>query len=435
MRAYDLILKKREGGEHTPEEIAWFVEQFVKGRITDAQVSAWCMAVYYRGLSPEEMSALTEAMIQSGDVVSLKDIAGVKVDKHSTGGVGDKTTLVLAPMVASLGLPVAKMSGRGLGHTGGTLDKLESFAGLTVELDRPRFAGQVAQIGIAVAGQTANLVPADKKLYALRDETATVENIGLIASSIMSKKLAAGADAIVLDVKTGSGAFMKTPPDARRLAEAMVHIGNAAGRRTRAVISSMDQPLGRAVGNAIEVKEAIDSLNGKGPSDLLELCLTLGSHMAVLGGACPSINVARERLSRSISDGTALGKLRDLVAAQGGDARMVDEPDRLPSAALSREWCAGSAGYVTTFDALAIGLTAMRLGAGRERKDDVIDHGVGLLIHKKIGDRVEPGEPLITLYANDQGRLQSAFEGLAGAVTVSEQAPPEIPPLVYEVVD
>lgn len=435
MRAYDLIFKKREGGEHSPEEISWLVEQFVEGRVTDAQVSAWCMAVYYRGLSPKEMSALTEAMIQSGDVVSLHDIAGVKVDKHSTGGVGDKTTLVLAPMVASLGLPVAKMSGRGLGHTGGTLDKLESFAGLTVELDRPRFVRQVAEIGIAVAGQTANLVPADKKLYALRDETATVENIGLIASSIMSKKLAAGADAIVLDVKTGSGAFMKTPAEARRLAEAMVHIGNAAGRKTRAVISSMDQPLGRAVGNAIEVREAIDSLNGRGPSDLMELCLTLGSHMAVLGGVCTSIDAARERLLRSVCDGTALGKLRDLIAAQGGDSRMVDEPDRLPSAALSREWCAGSAGYVTAFDALTIGLTAMRLGAGRERKDDVIDHGVGLLIHKKIGDRVDPDEPLVTLYANDKGRLQTAFEGLDGAVTVRESAPSEIPPLVYEVVD
>lgn len=435
MRAYDLILKKREGGEHTPDEINWFVDQFVKGRITDAQVSAWCMAVCFRGLSFNEMSALTGAMVRSGEVVSLDDIPGIKVDKHSTGGVGDKTTLVLAPMVASCGLPVAKMSGRGLGHTGGTLDKLESFAGLTVELDRPRFARQIAEVGIAVAGQTANLVPADKKLYALRDETATVENIGLIASSIMSKKLAAGADAIVLDVKTGSGAFMKTPFDARRLAEAMVHIGNSAGRKTRAVISSMDQPLGRAVGNAIEVKEAIDTLKGDGPSDLLELCLTLGSHMAVLGGAFSSIDDARTHLSRSISDGTALGKLRDLVKAQGGDVRMIDEPNRLPSAGLSRQWCADSSGYISGFDTLAIGLTAMRLGAGRERKDDVIDHGVGLLIHKKIGDPVGAGEPLVTLYANDRERLQSAYDGLAGAVTVDEQAPSDIPPLIYEVVD
>lgn len=431
MRAYDFILRKRNGERHAREEIREFIEGYVSGKLSDAQAAAWCMAVCFNGLSLEEMSHLTEAMVDSGDVVSLNEIPGIKVDKHSTGGVGDKTTLVLGPMVASLGLPVAKMSGRGLGHTGGTLDKLESFAGLTVELDRERFIRQVSRIGIAVAGQTGNLVPADKKLYALRDETATVQNVGLIASSIMSKKIAAGAEAIVLDVKVGSGAFMKDQDGAAELARAMVHIGRAAGRKTVAVLSNMDQPLGQAVGNAIEVREAIETLRGHGPSDLYELCLELGSHMAVLGGACRDAVEARQRLEKSVQTGAALGKLRDLIEAQGGNPRMVDHPDELPSARICRDWVAPSSGYVAGFDTEAIGLAASVLGAGRERKGDPVDHGVGLTILRKLGDPVSPGEPLITVHANDERRLEDSLNRLAAAIAISPEKP-AIPALILE---
>lgn len=430
MRAYDFIQHKRNGGHHKREDIRDFIAAYVAGDVTDAQAAAWCMAICFNGLSFDEMSDLTQAMVDSGEVVSLNEIPGVKVDKHSTGGVGDKTTLVLGPMVASLGLPVAKMSGRGLGHTGGTLDKLESFAGLTVELDRSRFIKQVSTIGIAVAGQTGDLVPADKKLYALRDETATVQNIGLIASSIMSKKLAAGADAIVLDVKVGSGAFMKDLNDAAELARAMVHIGRAAGKMTMAVLSNMDQPLGRAVGNALEVREAIETLKGRGPSDLYQLCLELGSHMAVFGGACRDADEARRRLEEAVRSGAALQKLRDLVQAQGGDVRMIDNPDALPSARIVHDWKAPANGFVAGFNTEAVGLAAAALGAGRERKSDPVDHGVGLLIRKKLGEPVKQGEPLVTVYANDQPKLEESMARLKAAVSIAAE-PPEVPALIH----
>ena len=402
MRMVDIIEKKRDGGELTKEEIQFFVNSYTEGSVPDYQVSALLMAIYFQDMTDAERANLTMAMVESGDQIDLSDIKGIKVDKHSTGGVGDTTTLPLAAMVAAVGVPVAKMSGRGLGHTGGTIDKLESIEGFHVELSSEEFVEQVNEIGMAVIGQSGNLTPADKKLYALRDVTATVSSVPLIASSIMSKKIAAGADAIVLDVKTGDGAFMKTVEDSKRLAEAMVKIGNSVGRNTMAIISSMDQPLGFAIGNALEVKEAIDTLKGHGPEDLNELCYTLGSQMVVLGGKASTIEEARKMLEEVVANGKALEVLKKFIAAQGGDASVVDDPSRLPQAKYVSEIVAKQAGYIAKIEAEDIGTAAMLLGAGRATKESEIDLAVGLVLNKKVGDYVEAGESLVTVHANTE---------------------------------
>lgn len=366
-------------------------------------------------------------MAHSGELLDLSAIHGVKVDKHSTGGVGDKTSLALTPMAAACGVKVAKMSGRGLGHTGGTIDKLESFAGFRTDITTEQFLSQVNRIGVAIMGQTADLAPADKKLYALRDVTATVDQMSLIASSIMSKKLAAGADAIVLDVKTGSGAFMKKEEDAEALAREMVRIGNGAGRKTTAVITDMDQPLGFAVGNALEVREAINTLSGNGPEDFLELCLTLGSHMLLAAGKADSEKQAREKLRGVIADGSALKKLADFVAAQGGDADMVYHPERLPRAAFTESVCAGSDGYISRIICDEVGICSLMLGGGRETKEDVIDLSVGIVFHKKKGDAVQSGDVVATLHANDKEKLAAAKNRLLRAIAVSAEPVSKVP--------
>lgn len=401
MRAVDLIQKKRSGGELTNEELHFLVIGYSRGDIPDYQMSAWAMAVLFQGMTAQETASLTMAMAASGDQVDLSPISGIKVDKHSTGGVGDKTTLIIGPLVASVGVPVAKMSGRGLGHTGGTIDKLESINGFHTELSREDFIQQVNDIHLSVIGQSGNLAPADKKLYALRDVTGTVESIPLIASSIMSKKIAAGADAIVLDVKTGSGAFMKTVEDAEALAQAMVTIGSQVGRNTAAIISDMDQPLGYAIGNSLEVMEALDTLKGKGPDDLTELCLALGAHMVVLGGISKSYHEAKELLGKQLVNGEALAKFKAFVSAQGGDETIVDEPDKLPQAPFKLEVKAKESGYVYAIEAEQLGIAAMLLGAGRATKDAVIDYGVGLVLRKKVGDEVRLGDTLAVLHVRE----------------------------------
>ncbi|HGA0509554.1 TPA: pyrimidine-nucleoside phosphorylase [Bacillus pacificus] len=400
MRMVDLIAKKRDGHALTTEEINFIVEGYTNGDIPDYQVSSLAMAIFFQDMNDQERADLTMAMVNSGDTIDLSAIEGVKVDKHSTGGVGDTTTLVLGPLVAALGVPVAKMSGRGLGHTGGTIDKLEAVPGFHVEIENDEFMRLVNENKIAVIGQSGNLTPADKKLYALRDVTATVNSIPLIASSIMSKKIAAGADAIVLDVKTGAGAFMKTDEDAKRLAEAMVCIGNNVGRNTMAVISDMSQPLGEAIGNALEVQEAIDTLQGKGPKDLEELCLTLGSQMVYLAGQASSLEDAREKLIEVMNNGKALESFKTFLSAQGGDASVVDDPSKLPQAQFKIEVEAKEDGYVSEIVADEIGTAAMLLGAGRATKESEIDLAVGLMLRKKVGDSVKKGESLVTIYAN-----------------------------------
>lgn len=427
MRMYDIIMKKRNGGELSKEEIDFFIEGYTKGEIPDYQVSALMMAIYFRKMTEAETLALTMAMADSGDRLDLSGIRGVKVDKHSTGGVGDKTSLALAPMVAACGIPVAKMSGRGLGHTGGTIDKLESFPGFTTALTTERFIDNVNRIGIAIMGQTADLAPADKKLYALRDVTATVDNLSLIASSIMSKKLAAGADAIVLDVKTGSGAFMKQEAEAKALAEEMVKIGKNAGRRTVAVISDMDQPLGFAVGNALEVREAIETLRGNGPEDFLELCLTLGSQMLMAGGKAESAREAEEMLRAVIADGSALGKLAEFVEAQGGDGSAVYHPELLPQAAIQEPVAAPESGYLSRIVCDEVGICSLILGGGRETKESEIDLSVGLVLYKKVGDYVEAGEPLAVIHANDADRAEQARARYLKACTIAGEAPERMP--------
>ncbi|KIY21599.1 pyrimidine-nucleoside phosphorylase [Mesobacillus subterraneus] len=402
MRMVDVIEKKRNGLALSTEEIQFFIDGYTDGSIPDYQVSALTMAIFFQGMTEKERADLTMAMVKSGDQIDLSAIEGVKVDKHSTGGVGDTTTLVLGPLVAALGVPVAKMSGRGLGHTGGTIDKLEAVQGFHVEIDNEEFIHLVNQNKIAIIGQSGNLTPADKKLYSLRDVTATVDSIPLIASSIMSKKIAAGADAIVLDVKTGAGAFMKTLDDSRELAKAMVNIGNNVGRRTMAVISDMSQPLGFAIGNALEVKEAIDTMKGEGPKDLTELCLTLGSHMVYLAGKAESLEDARSKLEEVIRNGTALETFKVFLASQGGDASVVDQPEKLPQAKYQFELEAKAAGYVSEIVADEVGTAAMLLGAGRATKESVIDLAVGLVLKKKIGDKVEKGESLLTIYSNSE---------------------------------
>jgi len=433
MRMYDIIMKKRNGEELSGEEIAYFVEGYTKGEIPDYQVSALMMAIYFQKMTEQETLALTMAMADSGERLDLSQIHGVKVDKHSTGGVGDKTSLALAPMVAACGIPVAKMSGRGLGHTGGTIDKLESFSGFSTALTSQQFIENVNRIGIAIMGQTADLAPADKKLYALRDVTATVDNLSLIASSIMSKKLAAGADAIVLDVKTGSGAFMKQEQDARALAEEMVKIGKNAGRKTIAVLSDMDQPLGRAVGNALEVKEAIETLKGNGPEDFVELCFALGSQMLIAGGKAANKEEAEVLLKGVIADGSALKKLAEFVEAQGGDKEAVYHPELLPEAGIVRPIVAPVSGYVNHIVCDEVGICSLILGGGRETKESEIDLSVGLVLHKKRGDYVRAGEVLATLYANEEKRAKEAEKRYLAACAFTE-TPPEQTPLIKAVI-
>jgi pyrimidine-nucleoside phosphorylase len=420
VRMVDLIHKKRLGGRLSREEIRALIEGYVRGDIPDYQMSAWAMAVVFQGMDDEETAELTQAMAESGEQLDLSDIPGVKVDKHSTGGVGDTTTLVLAPLVASLGVPVAKMSGRGLGHTGGTIDKLESIPGFSAELSMGQFKDQVRRIGLAVAAQTLDLAPADKKLYALRDVTDTVQSIPLIASSIMSKKLASGANAIVLDVKVGSGAFMKDVESARRLAERMVDIGKRAGRRVTALLTQMEEPLGRAVGNALEVREAIQTLRGQGPEDLTQLCIALGAELLVAAGVRQDRAEAEAALREAIADGRAIAKFREFVAAQGGDARVADDLSLLPQAPVVRVFRSPRDGVIHRIDAEAAGLVAMRLGAGRARRDDPVDPAVGLVFVRKTGESVVAGEPVIEIHARTEDAAEAALAELAECIEIGE---------------
>lgn len=420
MRMYDLIVKKRDGGVLCKEEIAFMIDEYTAGNIPDYQMSAMMMAVYFRGMNESETLNLTMAMAHSGEMLDLSGIRGVKVDKHSTGGVGDKTSLALTPMVAACGIKVAKMSGRGLGHTGGTIDKLESFPGFSTEISTELFIENVNRHGIAIMGQTKDLAPADKKLYALRDVTATVDQMSLIASSIMSKKLASGADAIVLDVKTGSGAFMKKEEDSFALAREMVRIGNGAGRKTIAVVSDMDQPLGCAVGNALEVKEALDTLQGHGPADFTQLCMTLGMQMLLAGGVADEEEAARDMLQEAISSGKALDKFAEFIEAQGGSREDVYHPERLPQAAIQEEVIAPCDGVITHIRCDEIGMVSLILGGGRETKESKVDLSVGLILYKKCGDHVRKGEPLAILHANSREKLEEAKKRFLEAYRIEE---------------
>lgn len=426
MRMYDIIEKKRNGGTLSQEEIAYFVQGYTKGEIPDYQASALAMAIYFQGMTKEETAQLTWAMARSGDMVDLSAIQGVKVDKHSTGGVGDKTTLIVAPVVAACGAKVAKMSGRGLGHTGGTLDKLEAIPGLSTSIPKERFFEIVNQVGVAVIGQTGNLAPADKKLYALRDVTATVDSIPLIASSIMSKKLAAGSDCILLDVKTGNGAFMKTLDGSIELAQEMVAIGEHAGRRTVALITEMGRPLGHLVGNALEVQEAVETLQGRGPEDLYQVCVQLAGNMLYLAGKGSYEDCCR-MAQQAIADGSALRKLKEMVAAQGGDVSCLEDPGRLPQTACHHVVKARQSGYITAMDTEAIGITSVVLGAGRASKEDAIDYAAGLRISKKTGEWVEEGQELAVLYTNRPEALAEAEERYQKAVTIGPDAPEALP--------
>ncbi len=423
MRPYDVILKKRNGMELSKEEIEFMVMGFVNGNVPDYQMAAFLMAIYFRHMNDVERYNLTEIMARSGDTIDLSQIPGIKVDKHSTGGVGDKTTLVLAPMVSACGLPVAKMSGRGLGHTGGTIDKLESIPGFRTALEEDEFMKNVKEHGIAVVGQTANLAPADKKIYALRDVTATIDEISLIASSIMSKKLAAGADGIVLDVKVGSGAFMKDIASATDLARAMVDIGKRHGKETVALLTNMDKPLGNTVGNALEVKEAIETLRGEGPSDLEELCVELGAQMLRIGKIAEDLESARKMLKNSIESGKALEKFRELVEIQGGNPEVVDDTSLLNISSRTYKVKAPKGGYVYSMNAEAVGISSMMLGAGRTKKEDKIDLSVGVELLKKTGDEVNEGETLCILYYNDEKRLQNSVDTLLNAYDIREVKP------------
>ncbi|MCE5536638.1 pyrimidine-nucleoside phosphorylase [Staphylococcus pseudintermedius] len=431
MRMVDIIAKKRDGHALTKEEIEFVVNGYTNDDIPDYQMSSLAMAIFFQDMTDEERAYLTMAMVESGDQIDLSNIEGIKVDKHSTGGVGDTTTLVLAPLVAALDVPVAKMSGRGLGHTGGTIDKLESVEGFHVEISEEAFVKLVNEDKVAVIGQTGNLTPADKKIYALRDVTATVNSIPLIASSIMSKKIAAGADAIVLDVKTGNGAFMKTVDDAEQLAHAMVKIGNQVGRQTMAIISDMSQPLGRAIGNALELQEAIDTLKGEGPEGLTELVLTLGSQMVVLAQKAKDLDEARGMLQEVIDNGKALEKFKTFLSNQGGDASVVDDPSKLPTAQYQFELPAKRSGVVSEMIANEIGIASMMLGAGRQTKEDVIDLAVGLVLNKKVGDRVEEGESLLTIYANSED-VEQVKQKLYDNITISDHA--EQPQLIHTII-
>lgn len=431
MRMIDIIEKKRDGMSLTREEIEFFVNGYTRGEVPDYQASSLAMAIFFQDMNDEERAALTMSMVNSGERIDLSDINGIKVDKHSTGGVGDTTTLVLAPLVAAVGVPVAKMSGRGLGHTGGTIDKLESVKGFNVEISEKDFIKLVNDNQVAVIGQSGNLTPADKKLYALRDVTGTVNSIPLIASSIMSKKIAAGADAIVLDVKTGSGAFMKTLDDAEALAHAMVRIGNNVGRNTMAIISDMSQPLGNAVGNALELKEAIATLKGNGPKDLTELVLTLGSQMVVLAEQAESLDEARQMLVDAIKTGKALNKFKTFLSNQGGDDSIVDSPEKLPSAKYQVEFKAKKDGFITEIIANEIGVASMMLGAGRQTKEDVIDLGVGIVLNKKVGEHVEKGENILTIHTNTK-KIDDILNKLDNSITIESKG--EAPTLIHKII-
>lgn len=431
MRMIDIIEKKRDGKSLSKEEIEFFIKGYTEGDIPDYQASSLAMAIFFQDMNEEERAALTMAMVNSGDVIDLSKVNGIKVDKHSTGGVGDTTTLVLAPLVAAVGVPVAKMSGRGLGHTGGTIDKLESIDGFHVEISEADFIKLVNEDQVAVIGQTGNLTPADKKLYALRDVTGTVNSIPLIASSIMSKKIAAGADAIVLDVKTGDGAFMKTLEDAEALAHAMVSIGNNVGRNTMAIISDMSQPLGRAIGNALELKEAIDTLNGQGPEDLTELVLTLGSQMVVLAERASTLEEARQLLNEAIENGSALDKFKTFLENQGGDASVVDSPELLPTAEYQIDYKAKSSGVVSELIANEIGVASMMLGAGRQTKEDDIDLSVGIVLNKKVGDNVNEGESLLTIHSNREN-VDDVIKKLDESIEIKAQA--KTPTLIHKII-
>jgi pyrimidine-nucleoside phosphorylase len=430
MRAVDIIIKKRDNQILSGEEITFFVNGFAKGEIPDYQASAWAMAILLNGMTPQETTDLTLAMAHSGEVLDLSDVVEVAVDKHSSGGVGDKTSLVVLPMVAALGLPVGKMSGRGLGFSGGTLDKLESIPGYRCDLSTQQFKQQVKEIGLALTGQSADLAPADGKMYALRDVTGTVPSIPLIASSIMSKKIAAGAQAIVLDVKVGNGAFMQTLDSARELATLMVSIGELAGRSVTAVLSDMNQPLGYAVGNALEVVEAIETLHGAGPADFREHCLHIAAHMLLVGGKAQGMPQALDLAQSVLQDGRAWQVFRSLVQAQGGDVAYVDEPAKLPRAPIIGEFKAPRSGWAAQIHARTIGEAAVALGAGRATKSDSIDHAVGFVIHKKVGERVQAGEVLCTVHANSQQKLHEALAALTVAFEFSDQ-PVESLPLFY----
>ncbi len=434
MRAVDIIIKKRDGKELTREEIEFFIDGFTRGQIPDYQASAWAMAVMLRGMTERETTDLTMAMAHSGETLDLTGVVPIAVDKHSTGGVGDKTTLVVEPVVAACGLPVGKMSGRGLGFSGGTLDKMESIPGYRTNLSREEFIEQLRSEGLVLTGQSGDLAPADGKLYALRDVTGTVPSIPLIASSIMSKKIAAGAQAIVLDVKIGLGAFMENLEEGRVLARTMVAIGKLSGRKVVALLSDMNQPLGYAVGNALEVREALDTLRGSGPEDFREHCLVAAAHLLVVGRKAADLETARTMAESALESGQALETFRRLVRAQGGDVRYVDEPDRLPQAPLIETINAPRTGYLLGINAREVGETSVELGAGRARKEDPIDHAVGIVIHHKVGDRVEAGDPLFTIHANDSSKLAAARMRLLAAHQWSTE-PVQALPLFYDVID
>jgi pyrimidine-nucleoside phosphorylase len=434
MRAVDIIAKKRDGHHLTAEEVDFFVQGFTRGEIPDYQAAALLMAIYLKGMDAREIADLTMSMARSGCMLDLSSIAPLVVDKHSSGGVGDKTTLVVAPLVAATGLPVGKISGRGLGFTGGTLDKLESIPGFKADLSAEEFMATLRDHGVVVVGQTADMVPADGMFYALRDVTATISNVSLIASSIMSKKIAGGANVVVLDVKVGLGAFMHTRKEAVALAHAMVNIGQALGRRVTAVISDMNQPLGRAVGNALELKEAIDTLHSHGPADFLEHCLIIASQLLILADRAPDAQEARKLLLHRLDSGQAWRKFRDWIVGQGGDEGYIDNPSRLPQATLVKNLPSPRSGYVAGLDAREVGLTAALLGGGRARKGDPIDHAVGIILTKKTGDYVEKGEPLLTIHANDEQKLTDAKRRLLGAYSWSDE-PVERPALIYEIIN
>jgi len=427
MRAVDIIIKKRDGGELTAAEIEFFVQGFARGDIPDYQAAAWLMAVYFQGMSEQEAIQLTMTMAHSGEMLDLSDVAPFVVDKHSSGGVGDKTTLVVGPLVASLGIPVGKMSGRALGFSGGTLDKLESIPGFRAQLTQDEFKRQLRQVGLVIAGQTADFTPADGKFYALRDVTGTVPCLPLIAASIMSKKIATGSNGIVLDVKVGKGAFMQTEEDAIALARLMVKIGRGVGRKVRAAISDMNQPLGRAVGNALELKEAIETLRGRGPADFLEHCLVIAGQMVLLAGRAADEAEARAMLTASLEEGRAWAKFKEWIAAQDGDIAYVEDPDRLPRAKLVETVVAPRSGYVAGINAMDVGLTTAQLGGGRTKKGEPIDHAVGVVLHVKVGDKVAQGDPLCTIHANSPERLAEARQKLLAAYTFSDEPVPPLP--------